>query len=338
VQLSVAGGGIRCQDAAFWLAEMVQAAFDEQIERERQTGQAIGKNAILADAARDGLAGQGLLSEPQAAAAESVLPVAEGQWLTHDEPEALGKKQPQQHGGDALRTVKAEAADAAKVVGHGTSAGLYQSKRLIERGAILTHKQNMSTVYTIGHSSHTVEEFVALLLRHDIEVLVDVRSAPYSKFAPQFDRELLPLKLTEAGIRYLYLGGQIGGRPKNASHYDATGRVVYGRMATEPEFLSGIERLETGMSRYRVALMCGEENPTNCHRRLLISRVLLERGHQVEHIRGDGRLESDAELTQESGKPLVNPQPGLFAEIEEDQWRSTVSVLPKKTRFNSSER
>jgi uncharacterized protein (DUF488 family) len=196
----------------------------------------------------------------------------------------------------------------------------------------------MSTVYTIGHSSHSSEEFVALLRRHNIEVLVDVRSAPYSKYAPQFDREILPSDLIPAGIKYLHLGDKIGGRPKKSSQYDASGHVIYGKMATEPEFLSGIERLETGMSRYRVALMCGEEDPTNCHRRLLISRVLLERGHQVQHIRGDGRLESDAELTQESGKPLVNPQPSLFAEIEEDQWRSTVSVLPKKMHSSFSER
>jgi uncharacterized protein (DUF488 family) len=194
----------------------------------------------------------------------------------------------------------------------------------------------MSTVYTIGHSSHSVEEFVALLRANGIEVLVDVRSSPYSQYAPQFDFEILPPKLHEAGIRYLYLGAELGGRPRNSSHYDKTGRAVYGRMVADPQFLSGIERLETGMSRFRVALMCGEEDPTNCHRRLLVSRVLLERGHPVLHIRGDGRGQSDAELAEESGKPLVNPQPNLFAESEEDQWRSTASVLPKKTPASSS--
>jgi uncharacterized protein (DUF488 family) len=195
----------------------------------------------------------------------------------------------------------------------------------------------VSTVYTIGHSAHSTKEFIALLARNGVEVLVDVRSSPYSKFVPQFDREILPPALVAAGLKYLYLGGQLGGRPRKQEHYDAGGHVVYGRMVSDPEFLSGIERLEAGMSRFRVALMCGEEDPTKCHRRLLVSRVLAERGHRVLHIRGDGHAQSEEELAEESGKPLVNPQPNLFAEIEEDQWRSTASVLPKKTPASSSD-
>jgi hypothetical protein len=101
-------------------------------------------------------------------------------------------------------------------------------------------------------------------------------------------------------------------------------------------FVGGIERLERGMAEYRVALMCGEEDPAHCHRRLLVARVLIERRHEVLHIRGDGRVESDGDVASESGKSLVKEQPALFAELDEDQWRSTASVLPKKAPASSS--
>jgi uncharacterized protein (DUF488 family) len=133
----------------------------------------------------------------------------------------------------------------------------------------------------------------------------------------------------------LFLGRELGGRPEKKEYYDADGHVVYGRIIVDPIFLSGIERLERGMPEYRIALMCGEENPANCHRRLLVTRVLMERGHQVLHIRGDAGLMSDDDVARESGKPLVNQQPALFAELNEDQWRSTVSVSPRKARASS---
>jgi uncharacterized protein (DUF488 family) len=194
----------------------------------------------------------------------------------------------------------------------------------------------MGTVYSIGHSSHPAEVFTGLLTKHAMQVLVDVRSAPYSRYAPQFDRELLQRALNEVGIKYLFLGRELGGRPDNQSYYDSDGHVVYSRMTADSAFVSGIERLERGMSEFRVALMCGEEDPAHCHRRLLVARVLIERGHQVLHIRGDARVETDEAVASESGKSLVNEQPALFAELDEDQWRSTASVLPKKAPPSSS--
>ena len=194
----------------------------------------------------------------------------------------------------------------------------------------------MSTCYTIGHSAHSCEKLAELLRGYHIDVVVDTRSAPYSRFAPQFDRELLQRSLTAAGIRYLFLGAELGGRPKSPEYYDADGHVLYGRMTTDRAFLAGIERLERGIAEFRVALLCGEENPAHCHRRLLVGRVLAERGHELLHIRGDGRVQTDAELAAESGKPLMNDQPALFAELDEDQWRSTASVSPKKAPANSS--
>ncbi len=194
----------------------------------------------------------------------------------------------------------------------------------------------MGILYTVGHSSHSIELFTELLKNHAIQVLVDVRSAPYSRYAPQFDHDLLPHSLHQADIKYLFLGKELGGRPNKSDYYDADGHVLYSRMIADPVFVSGIERLEHGMSGYRIALMCGEEDPAHCHRRLLVTRVLMERGHQVLHIRGDGRIMPDEAVAKESGKSLVNEQPALFAELDEDQWRSTASVSPRKAPASSS--
>jgi uncharacterized protein (DUF488 family) len=142
--------------------------------------------------------------------------------------------------------------------------------------------------------------------------------------------------LERAGIRYVFLGAELGGRPADPAYYDANGHVVYGRLHGDARFQAAISRLETGMERFRVALVCGEESPAHCHRRLLIGRVLTERGNTMLHIRGDGRVESDAQVAAGSGKPLVDAQAELFAEVEEDKWRSTASVLPKRAPVGSS--
>ncbi len=194
----------------------------------------------------------------------------------------------------------------------------------------------ISNFFTLGHSNHSIEEWLALVRQHEIQVVVDTRSSPYSGYVPQFDKELIQRSLEQAGVRYLYLGEELGGRPDNPAYYDAKGRVLYSRLCGDARFLAAIERLESGMERFRVALLCGEEDPAHCHRRLLIGRVLTERGHTMLHIRGDGRLETDAEVAAESRKPLVSGQPALFADLDEDQWRSTASVSPKKAPASSS--
>lgn len=193
----------------------------------------------------------------------------------------------------------------------------------------------MRTLYTIGHSSHTQERFVELLQQHRIDVLVDTRSAPYSRYTPHFDRESLRDLATAAAIKYLYLGDVLGGRPKDEAHYDLDGHARYAKVAESADFLGGIERLERGADGFRVALMCSEEDPAHCHRRLLIGRVLIERGTELQHIRGDGELQSEEQVAAASGKLLADPQPALFSEMDEDKWRSTASVSPKNRQPSS---
>jgi uncharacterized protein (DUF488 family) len=187
----------------------------------------------------------------------------------------------------------------------------------------------MAKIYTVGHSSHTAEHFLALLRQHGVEALVDTRSAPYSRYSPQFDRESLKELVAAAGIRYLWLGDVVGGRPRDEACYDADGRVLYGRVAEQAEFREAVERLKRGADEFRVALLCSEEDPAHCHRRLLVSRVLLGEGVEIAHIRGDGSLNSDEDVARKSGKLLIEKQPALFGELDQANWRST-GVIGKR--------
>ena len=196
----------------------------------------------------------------------------------------------------------------------------------------------MRQLYTIGHSSHTPEHFIGLLQQHRIEVLVDTRSAPYSRYSPHFDREALSNLVSAVKIKYLFLGDVLGGRPKDEDHYDQAGRARYAKMGKSEEFLGAIARLERGAVDFRVALMCSEEDPAHCHRRLLVGRVLIDRGAQLLHIRGDGELQVESQVEAASGKTLVELQPALFSEMDEDKWRSSASVSPKSRQPSSSAR
>ena len=153
-------------------------------------------------------------------------------------------------------------------------------------------------VFTVGHSNVALADFIALLQRHTIGVLVDVRSAPYSKYVPHFNGPALKEAVVAAGMKYLYLGNELGGRPRDRQFYDADGHARYDLLASSPLFLAGIERLIGELGENLVAIMCGEENPTECHRRLLVGRVLAERGVDVRHIRGDGRVQTDEDLLE----------------------------------------
>lgn len=150
-----------------------------------------------------------------------------------------------------------------------------------------------ATVLTIGHSNHTGEAFRSLLTRHAVAILVDVRSAPYSRFHPQFNRAALARALAATGIEYLYLGGALGGRPSDAECYEE-GRVRYELVARTEAFLRGLDAVIEHAGRARTVLMCAERAPLACHRTLLIAPALGKRGLTVEHILADGAVETHA--------------------------------------------
>jgi uncharacterized protein (DUF488 family) len=150
------------------------------------------------------------------------------------------------------------------------------------------------SVFTIGHSNHLIEKFIELLRLHRIEALADVRSAPASRFNPQFNKKPLAECLKQAGIAYVFLGHELGARSEDPATYE-NGRVQYRKLAATPLFRSGIERVEQGARKMRISLMCAEKDPLDCHRTLLVGRAL-ERDHvAVTHILADGALESQYE-------------------------------------------
>ena len=146
-------------------------------------------------------------------------------------------------------------------------------------------------VFTIGHSTHPLDAFVALLNQHAVTALADVRSAPFSRFNPQFNKNALARELKAHGIKYVFLGRELGARSDDPSCYE-NGRVQYGRLARTELFKQGIERVMKGSGEHCVVLMCAEKEPLECHRTLLVARALDEQGVEVTHILGDGRLES----------------------------------------------
>ncbi len=178
-------------------------------------------------------------------------------------------------------------------------------------------------VWTIGHSNHSGERFMELLGRFSIDVVADVRSQPYTRYASHFSRAPLGQLLADAGVRYVFLGRELGGRPDEPELYDSEGRVLYGRLADIARFRDGLSRLLEGAARWRVAMMCSEEDPTYCHRRLLIARALRLSNPEttIRHIRGDG---SDIEEEQLGHESDPFDQLALFG--EKDQWRSARSV------------
>jgi uncharacterized protein (DUF488 family) len=192
-------------------------------------------------------------------------------------------------------------------------------------------------IFSIGHSNHSLETFLRLLQTQQIEVLVDTRSHPYSRYAPQFNSPALRCAVTGAGMQYLFLGKELGGRPEGEEFYDPDGFVLYWRVAQTPWFQQGIRRLENGHKKCRIGLMCSEENPADCHRHLLIGRVLRKRGHAIHHIRGDGHIQTDADLLAEQEGPVGDRQRFLFDEPEECTWKSSRSVLPRKPQPTSSD-
>lgn len=174
--------------------------------------------------------------------------------------------------------------------------------------------QDQPTVFTIGHSNHSSERFLALLQGADITAVADVRSIPQSRRRPHFSRARIERWLADAGIAYVFLGAELGGRPNDPALL-REGRPDYDLKAATPSFQAGLDRVLDGAARYRIALMCAEREPLDCHRFLLVSRHLHERGVCLRHVLADGSIEphdtTEVRLLQQTG---IAADP-LFADL-----------------------
>ena len=151
-------------------------------------------------------------------------------------------------------------------------------------------------VFSVGHSNHEPGRFVALLREAGITAVADVRSQPYSRRLPQFSRPELEPLLRAHAIAYVFLGDHLGGRPGRPSLYDADGRADYERVRATAEFRNGLDLLCRAAGEHRIAMLCGEEDPLDCHRGLMITPALVEREVWPGHLRKDGRVESTAAM------------------------------------------
>ena len=182
-------------------------------------------------------------------------------------------------------------------------------------------------IFTIGHSNHEIGRFVELLRSHGVTALADVRSAPFSRFHPQFNKKALADALKTAGIAYVFLGRELGARSTDAAVYEA-GRVQYGKLAQTPLFRSGIERVEEGARKHRVALMCAEKDPLECHRTLLVGRALERDGVGVTHILADGTFETNANAMRR----LLTAEPTTGGDMFDSEERLIELAVERRAR------
>lgn len=188
----------------------------------------------------------------------------------------------------------------------------------------------MRTLFTIGYATKPIEVFIEQLQRYQVTALADVRSVPYSKAFHDYHQEALKARLEQAGIRYVYLGNELGPRSKDPAHYDECGQVQFEQLMQTPLFQRGINRLCTGLDKgYTIALMCAEKDPATCHRSLLIAYYLQHAGDwSIEHIQYDGGLESQTTLEARL-REIHGAGDDLFASAEEQAQRAYQLQLKK---------
>ena len=173
-------------------------------------------------------------------------------------------------------------------------------------------------LYTVGHSVHSLPRFIDLLKRHRISAVCDVRSTPYSRIHPHFNREPLREELKRHKIAYVFLGEELGGRSSDPSCYDADGRVKYDRIAVTDAFQHGLVRVREGIETHRIALMCAEKDPLTCHRAVLICRHLRnDTDLSILHILDDGRTEPHEECERRLLRLARMEQRDLFKSDQE---------------------
>ena len=170
-------------------------------------------------------------------------------------------------------------------------------------------------LYTVGHSCHTQEEFLLLLQENDVNCIVDVRSVPASKYAPQFNQDALESFLRHHGMTYYFFGHEFGARRMDSFNND--GQVDFEKAIQTPMFQQGVERLMSLLPNHHVALMCSEANPLECHRFALVARYFHEQGIEVLHILKDASTVCHASLEQEMVKQYLTARKPQLAEVDE---------------------
>lgn len=195
-------------------------------------------------------------------------------------------------------------------------------------------------VFTVGHSTHEVEYFINLLNKHGINCLIDVRSAPYSRIAPQFNKEPLNSSLKGNNILYTHFEKEFGARHTKPSLLDENGSVDFDKVRESPEFKQGVERLKKALALgYNVAIMCSEANPFDCHRFSMISYQLVKEDLQVLHILPDGALIDNKELENRLLEKYYKklPQTTLFETVtREMQLEVAYRLRGKDIAFSAS--
>ncbi|MSP12085.1 MAG: DUF488 domain-containing protein [Chloroflexi bacterium] len=165
-------------------------------------------------------------------------------------------------------------------------------------------------IYTVGYGNRTVEEFIALLASHQIQYLIDIRTSPYSRFKPEFNKQDLENALSSHDIRYLLMGDSLGGQPQSPACY-TDGKVDYDKVKRQPLFLEGISRLQKAFTQQqKVVLMCSELRPEECHRSKLVGATLAEQDIPVLHIDEHGDLQTQEAVIAR----LTKGQLGLFGD------------------------
>ncbi len=169
------------------------------------------------------------------------------------------------------------------------------------------------SIYTLGHSRHSIDAFILLLKQHRIERVVDVRGQPYSRHNPQFNREPFSRCLAAGDIDYAWSGAHLSGRPGEARFYGPGGEVLWDKLMKNPQLHAALDSLAEDAQACRIALVCAEEDPICCHRRFLLTPPLTARGLAVLHLRGDGRVQPESELLARQGAAGVSRQRDLFS-------------------------
>lgn len=196
----------------------------------------------------------------------------------------------------------------------------------------------MKKIYSIGYSGIVIEDFIKILKKNEINCVIDVRSIPYGKYTPDYNKENIKEKLKKNGILYENFSKEFGARRNEENVYDSDGKVNFLKVSKCENFKKGVDRIKKGVEKYSIVLMCSEKNPIECHRFSLVSRFITEEGFEVIHILNDGNLQKQCDLE----KIMVNKygpehsQYALFSQTVctyEDALKKAYDIISNKVAY-----